>query len=136
DVTPNSFQNAGDKVYIIGETDATFGGSELQGLLDGKYEGKAPAIDLELEKTRQAKLLEAIQAGVIQSAEDIAEGGLAVTLAEKAIRAEGLGGAVTVEGDATTVLFSETQSRFVVTVKETDVEKFEQFGLAATEIGL
>src|SRR5699024_2938675 len=40
DVTPNSFQNAGDKVIVIGETDATFAGSELQGLLDGKYEGK------------------------------------------------------------------------------------------------
>src|SRR5699024_1970524 len=108
----------------------------LQGLLDGKYEGKAPAIDLQVEKTRQAKLLEAIQAGVVQSAEDIAEGGLAVALAEKAIRAAELGVAVTVEGDATTALFSETQSRFVVTVKEADVEKFEQFNLAATEIGV
>lgn len=135
-VTPNAFQSAGDRVFVIGDTDATFGGSELQGLLDGKYDGKAPAIDLELEKTRQAKLLEAIQAGVIQSAEDIAEGGLAVTLAENAIRSGNLGVAVTLEGDLTTTLFSETQSRFLVTVKEADLEKFEQFGLAATEIGL
>src|SRR5690625_5420666 len=30
DITPNSFQNAGDLVYLIGETDASFGGSEIQ----------------------------------------------------------------------------------------------------------
>lgn len=135
-ITPNNFQAAGDHVYVIGETDATFGGSELQQVLTGKYEGKAPAIDLQVEKARQDGLLQAIKAGVIESAEDVAEGGLGVTLAEKVIRANGLGINVTLEGDMTAALFSETQSRFVVSVKEENVEKFEQLGLDAIKIGV
>ena len=135
-ITPNSFQAAGDHVYVIGETDATFGGSELQQVLTGKYEGKAPAIDLQVEKARQDGLLQAIKAGVIESAEDVAEGGLGVTLAEKVIRANGLGINVTLEGDMTAALFSETQSRFVVSVKEENVEKFEQLGLDAIKVGV
>lgn len=135
-ITPNSFQAAGDHVYVIGETDATFGGSELQQVLTGKYEGKAPAINLQVEKARQNGLLQAIKAGVIESAEDVAEGGLGVTLAEKVIRANGLGINVTLEGDMTAALFSETQSRFVVSVKEENVEKFEQLGLDAIKVGV
>ena len=135
-ITPNNFQAAGDHVYVIGETDATFGGSELQQVLTGKYEGKAPAIDLQVEKARQDGLLQAIKAGVIESAEDVAEGGLGVTLAEKVIRANGLGINVTLEGDMTAALFSETQSRFVVSVKEENVEKFEQLGLDAIKVGV
>src|SRR5699024_10611438 len=100
-MTPNSFKAAGDDVYVIRETQATFGGSELQQVLTGKYEGKAPAIDLQVEKARQEGLLQAIKAGVIESAEDVAEGGLGVTLAEKVIRANGLGINVTLEGDMT-----------------------------------
>ena len=135
-VTPNAFKQAGDVIYVIGETDVDFGGSELQKLVDGKYSGKAPKIDLKVEKERQEKLLAAIQSGMIQSAEDIAEGGLAVTLAEKAIRAENVGVDVKISGDATVQLFSESQSRYVVTVKEEDVQKFEETGLQATRIGV
>src|SRR5699024_9523591 len=112
-----------------------FGGSELQKLVDGKYSGKAPNMDLKVEKERQEKLLVTIQAGLIQSAEDIAEGGLAVTLAEKAIRAGHVGVDVTISGDATVELFSETQSRYVVSVKEENVEAFENSGLQAVKIG-
>src|SRR5699024_5243589 len=49
-ITPNAFQSAGDVIYVIGEAEAEFGGSELQYLLQGKYEGKAPEIDLQVEK--------------------------------------------------------------------------------------
>src|SRR5699024_11602684 len=80
DITPNSFQNACDLVYLIGETDASFGGSEIQKLTSGNYEGQAPTFDLGVEKDRQAALLEAIQKGLVESAEDVSEGGLAVCL--------------------------------------------------------
>src|SRR5699024_10863950 len=69
-VTPNAFQQAGDVIYVIGAADVDFGGSELQKLVDGKYSGKAPNMDLKVEKERQEKLLVTIQAGLIQSAED------------------------------------------------------------------
>ena len=59
-----------------------FGGSELQKLMEGKIFGKAPQIDLEVEKKHQKAVLEAIRAGLFASAHDLAEGGLAVALAE------------------------------------------------------
>ncbi|MFA1819426.1 phosphoribosylformylglycinamidine synthase subunit PurL [Virgibacillus oceani] len=124
-IMPNFFQHAGDAIYLIGETNAEFGGSELQNVLKGKYEGKAPAIDLDVEATRQKQLLNAIQLGLIASAHDLAEGGLAVALAESVFAGKGLGADVTLEGDPTVALFSETQSRFLVTVKEEHQDKFE-----------
>src|SRR5699024_11673664 len=65
DITPNAFQEAGDVIYLVGETGIDFGGSELQNLLESAYRGQAPAIDLEVEKTRQNQVLEAIKSGVI-----------------------------------------------------------------------
>jgi phosphoribosylformylglycinamidine synthase len=135
-ITPSFFQTAGDAIYLIGETKAEFGGSELQNVLEGKYEGKAPAIDLDVEAVRQNQLLNAIQQGLIQSAHDLAEGGLAVALAESTFAGIGVGAEVSLEGDATTSLFSETQSRFLVTVKDEHKEKFDVNVENAKQIGV
>ncbi|GCD84314.1 phosphoribosylformylglycinamidine synthase subunit PurL [Parageobacillus thermoglucosidasius] len=125
-ITTQAFQQAGDLIYVIGEAKQEFGGSELQKLLEGRIFGKAPAIDLATEAKRQRELLAAIQAGVVASAHDIAEGGFAVALAECVMSTDGLGAKVTVDGDMTVQLFSETQSRFIVSVKKEDRETFEQ----------
>lgn len=135
-VTPNTFQSAGDLVYLIGETKAEFGGSELQNLLIGKYEGKAPILDLDIEVKRQEQLLQAIHDGLVESAQDVAEGGLAVKLAESLFNEKGLGVKVSLTGDATTALFSESQSRFVVTVKAENKDQFEQVMKDAVQIGV
>src|SRR5699024_8893241 len=82
----------------------------------------------------QTKVLQLIKKGFIQSAEDIAEGGLAVALAEKAIRGN-VGINVTVQGDPTVELFSETQSRYVISVKKEYMEAIENSGLEARKIG-
>lgn len=82
-VTTQHVKQAGDIVYLIGETKTEFGGSELQKLMAGEISGKAPAIDLEVEAATQAAILAAIRAGLVQSAHDISEGGTAVALAEK-----------------------------------------------------
>ncbi len=124
-ITPSHFQNEGDLIYVIGETEAEFGGSELQNLLEGKYFGKAPAIDLDTEAKHQEQLLDAIRAGLVSSAHDIAEGGLGVAIAESLFNDKELGADVQFEGDLTTALFSESQSRFVVTVPEKAREAFE-----------
>ena len=50
DVTTQSFKAAGDLIYVLGETKADFGGSELQKMLEGSISGKAPSLDLEVEK--------------------------------------------------------------------------------------
>ncbi len=136
-VTTQDVKAAGDVVFVIGETNTEFGGSELQKLLNnGVISGKAPAINLEVEAARQQALLKAIKAGLVQSAHDVAEGGLAVALAETTFGAQGLGIDVTLTGSATTALFSETQSRFVVTVKEENVTAFVETVKDAQKIGV
>ncbi|KGR86543.1 MULTISPECIES: phosphoribosylformylglycinamidine synthase subunit PurL [Lysinibacillus] len=136
-VTTQEVKAAGDIVFVIGETKTEFGGSELQKLLNnGVISGKAPSIDLEVEATRQQALLKAIKAGLVQSAHDVAEGGLAVAIAETTFGANGLGVDVTLTGSATTALFSESQSRFVVTVKEENAAAFVEIIKDAQKIGV
>ncbi|MEA0565493.1 MULTISPECIES: phosphoribosylformylglycinamidine synthase subunit PurL [Lysinibacillus] len=136
-VTTQEVKSAGDIVFVIGETKTEFGGSELQKLLNnGVISGKAPAIDLDVEAARQQALLKAIKAGLVQSAHDVAEGGLAVAIAETTFGANGLGVDVTLSGSATTALFSESQSRFVVTVKEENTAAFVEIMKDAQKIGV
>ncbi|MEB7773420.1 phosphoribosylformylglycinamidine synthase subunit PurL [Kurthia gibsonii] len=133
--TTQEVKHAGDFVYVIGETKTEFGGSELQKLMNGRIFGQAPSIDLEVEAARQKALLQAIQAGLVASAHDVAEGGLAVAIAETTFGTN-LGVNVTLEGSATTALFSESQSRFVVTVKPEFSARFEEVVADAKQIGV
>ncbi|MGZ9871615.1 phosphoribosylformylglycinamidine synthase subunit PurL [Priestia endophytica] len=133
-ITTQSVKKEGDFIYVMGEADVEFGGSELQKLLEGKIFGAAPTLDLATEKERQVQLLKAIQSGVVASAHDIAEGGLAVAVAEKLMNSEKLGAEMTVGEDVVAELFSETQSRFVVTVSPENQEAFENI-VNAKKIG-
>ncbi|VEI05836.1 phosphoribosylformylglycinamidine synthase subunit PurL [Kurthia zopfii] len=133
--TTQEVKNAGDFVYVIGETAAEFGGSELQKLQNGRIFGKAPVIDLEVEAARQQALLQAIRAGLVQSAHDVAEGGLSVAIAETTFGTK-LGVEVTLEGSATSVLFSESQSRFVITVAPEKAVQFEEVVADAKKVGV
>lgn len=123
-ITTQEFKNADDLIYVIGETKADFNGSEIQKRQIGKIEGKLMTFDLTTEKTVQAFVLEAIQAGLIASAHDSAEGGLAIALAEAAFKNE-LGIDVSLDIPKEW-LFSETQSRFVVSVKPENQVAFEE----------
>jgi phosphoribosylformylglycinamidine synthase subunit PurL len=134
-ITTQSFKEAGDLIYTIGEAKPEFGGSELQKMMYGQIFGKPPAIDLEVEAERQQQLLSAIRTGLVQSAHDIAEGGLAVALAECVMNNSGLGAEVKIEGDPVTALFSETQSRFIVSVKPEHKRAFENIVKDAALIG-
>ena len=133
-ITTQAFKNANDRIFIIGDTKADFNGSELQKLELGKIEGKLMDFDLTIEKENQDTVLKAIQAGLIESAHDLAEGGLAVGLMESVFDT-GLGFDVTVAMDKKW-LFSETQSRFILTVKPENVLAFKALAKStATEIG-
>lgn len=133
-ITTQAFKAAGDHIILIGETKADFNGSELQKMELGKIEGKLMDFDLAVEKENQANVLKAIKAGLIASAHDLSEGGLAVGLMESVFDT-GLGFDVTVSMDKT-LLFSETQSRFILTVKPENVAAVEAiFGSAAAQIG-
>lgn len=133
-ITTQHFQAAGDLIYVLGETHADFNGSELQKLQTGKIAGRLMSFDLETEKMNQQLVTAAIQAGLVQSAHDCAEGGLAIALAESAFD-KGFGLHVTVSLPAAQ-LFSETQSRFVLSVAPDKQAAFEALvGAAATAIG-
>ncbi|WP_163538378.1 phosphoribosylformylglycinamidine synthase subunit PurL [Gracilibacillus sp. YIM 98692] len=135
-ITPSQFQQEGDTIYVIGETAPEFGGSELQNVLEGKYFGKAPVLDLDVEVNRQGQLLQAIRDGLVSSAHDLAEGGLGVAVAESLFANKGLGADIKVNGDVTAALFSETQSRFLVSVPEAKREAFEKVVEDAQAIGI
>ncbi len=134
DITTQEFKQAGDLIYLIGETRADFNGSEVQKMLLGRIEGALDAFDLATEKANQAVVLQAIQAGVIQSAHDLSEGGLATALAEAAFPNE-VGVAVEV-AIPSSWLFSETPSRFVVSVAPKNQTTFEKIaGKSAVCLG-
>lgn len=134
-LTPSHFQRAGDEVYIIGATEAAFGGSELQRVVDGKYSGQAPRINLTVEAKRQQQLLKAIEEGLITSATDVSEGGLAIALAESTFSNKKLGVNVSLAGERTVQLFSEMQSRFLISVRPAFKEKLQSIIESAEQIG-
>ncbi len=117
------FKRAGDVVVLIGETDDALGGSEYLRLVHETVAGRPPALDLDLERALQATVIEAIGRRLLASAHDCSDGGLAIALAECCI-AGGIGADIHLGDDWPPViaLFSETQSRIVVSLREEAVE--------------
>jgi len=120
-----AFKLEGDVVVLVGETLDELGGSEYLSSVHGAVAGKPPTLDLGLERDVQSAVRTGIKAHIVKSAHDCSEGGSGVTIAECCI-AGGIGADVHLGHDlpAVSALFSETQSRIVVTVSETDVEAF------------
>jgi phosphoribosylformylglycinamidine synthase len=121
-VTTAWFKEEGDAVYLLGETHDDLGGSELLKLVHGRVAGRPPRLDLLAEKRLQALVLEAAAAGLLRSAHDCSDGGLAVALAECCFRGEepGPGGSFDLPGSMRPdlLLFSESPSRMVVTTRD------------------
>lgn len=110
-----AFKSTGHKIALVGVTKPEVGGSEYLAIEHGKEVGVPPTLDLDAEIAVQNFVLTAIQQGLLASAHDCAEGGLAVTIAESAIAGK-LGADIAVDlverPDMT--LFAESQSRIVV----------------------
>ncbi|AOH53091.1 phosphoribosylformylglycinamidine synthase II [Peribacillus muralis] len=124
-ITTQTFKNESDLIYVVGEAKVEFGGSELQKMLEGKIFGRAPELDLTVEQKRQQQILAAIQSSLVASAHDLSEGGLSVALAESLFGSGQLGAKVNISGEAVSELFSETQSRFLLSIKPENKEAFE-----------
>lgn len=140
-VTTQTFQSAGDVVFLLGETLPELGGSEFQLVVHGVTEGRPPALDLDVEKRLQRSLLAAIQGGLVASAHDLSEGGLAVALAESCF-GSGLGAEIdwTAPGLRRDVaLFSESQSRVLVSCRASQADAlqmhFVEEGVPVQRIG-
>lgn len=124
--TTANFKDEGDIIVLLGSTKGHIGGSEYLAQIEGLVAGDAPEIDLEKEKRTQLVCLQAIGSGLVKSAHDCAEGGIAVALAECCIvdSEKLIGASVELNGKDLRedfMLFGEDQSRILLTTEEKDV---------------
>jgi len=126
-ITTQWFKNADDAIILIGQIGNELGGSQFLKICHGRKEGPPPHVDLAHEIKVQNAVRDLIREGLVKSAHDCSEGGLAVALAECCFNPEKLFGAnvdLSAGGTpATTVLFNESQSRIVISVAAENLEK-------------
>lgn len=129
-ITTAEFKDEGDLIYILGEDYEEIGGSEYLKIIHGLVTGAPPKLDLQTEKDLHDLMLELIKEQVICSAHDISEGGIMTALAECClINHEKMIGAkvnIHIKTREDFTLFSESQSRIIVSVKADNKEKFEE----------
>jgi phosphoribosylformylglycinamidine synthase len=148
--TTQWFKETGDVILLLGVTRKDLGASELLSVVAGEASGAVPRLDLEAEKAVQKVCLEAIQAGLVRSAHDCSDGGLAVALAESCFssyRRDAIGARIDLSehaklsglDDAPGLLFSESPSRIILSVKPEDAAAVraiaDQAGAACSTIG-
>lgn len=123
------FKNKGDMIVLLGKNRNDMGGSEYLKIIHGELGTAPPSLDIDLEKAVQKTCLDAIEAGIVESAHDCAEGGLAVALAESCISGENpLGASVELDGDAISsdaLLFGESQSRIILSLDKKHLDRLE-----------
>jgi len=139
-ITTQWFKNAGDEIILVGKVGDGLGGSRFLKVCHGKRIGPPPHVDLGREIEIQNAVRDLIRAGLVRSAHDCSEGGLAVALAESCFNPTGLCGANVdlggveaavpaasseyLAGDTpATALFNESQSRIVISVTPENLEK-------------
>ena len=119
------FKNAGDIIYLLGDAKNDISSSEYLHKICGVNYSPAPHFDLEEEYILQPKVSALIQQGIIESAHDVSEGGLFITLCESSFNRNlgfdvsipiSFGGGSGVRPDA--FLFGEGQSRVVVSINQ------------------
>ncbi|MCX7920214.1 MAG: phosphoribosylformylglycinamidine synthase subunit PurL [bacterium] len=140
--TTFGFKHDSDYIVLLGETKEELGGSEYLKVIHNRVAGKPPSLDLEKEMRLHQAVLTAIAHGFIHSAHDCAEGGLAVALAECCL-AGNIGAKVNLPAKRfmpSVALFSESQSRIIVSVAEKNLTRLEkimlQYHVPMTVLGL
>ena len=121
------FKEEGNLIMLLGETKDEIGGSEYLSRIHGKESGEIPFLNMAMEIRTQKAVLEGIERDLFQSVHDLSEGGLAVALAESAI-AGNIGCKLDIQSElkGDRVLFSESQSRFIVSLKESKLSLLEK----------
>ena len=120
------FKEEGDVVYLLGRSTSDINSSQYLAKICNVEFSPAPYFELDEEFSLQQKIAELINKKLIQSAHDVSEGGLFITLCESGFNRE-LGFTVETKEDLRedAYLFGEGQSRVVVSVKGDLIEKFE-----------
>jgi phosphoribosylformylglycinamidine synthase subunit PurL len=137
-IVTQGFKNDGDIVALLGVTRDDLSVSEYAATILGRStdtmidSGRVPQLDLELEKAVHDTCLQLIDAGLLRSAHDCSDGGLAVALAESCFSSlgrDGIGAKVDLRLDGRSfeeLLFSETPSRIVISFAADDLEKVRE----------
>jgi phosphoribosylformylglycinamidine synthase len=127
---PSGWQDEGNNIYLLGVTRNELDGSAWAGTIHGHLGGLPPAVDLGAELKLAALVAAGAEQSLVASAHDLADGGLAIALAEAVMRF-GIGARVWIteimerDGvDATAALFSESAGRMLVSVPREDDVKF------------
>ncbi|MBT6345832.1 MAG: phosphoribosylformylglycinamidine synthase subunit PurL [Nitrospina sp.] len=132
-IMTQGFKKAGDQIALIGFTMEELGGSEYLKVMLDRSDGKPPILDRKHEKQVQSFCSELIQKGLISSAHDCSEGGLAVAVAESCFSYGGhtLGATLTLDQTLRTdaLLFGETLSRIVVSFPEERTDEIEELAM-------
>lgn len=128
------FKQSGDYIYLIGESKNDISCSEYLYSFHKVKLSPVPEFDLDVEYKNQQVVKQLIQKGFIQSAHDVSDGGLYVSLAESGMP-RGLGFSIETDFDcrADAFLFGEAQSRMVVSVRPEKLDDFVNF-IAATDV--
>ncbi len=135
------FKEEGDRVVLLGSDAGVLGGSEYLKRVHHQVAGKPPPVDLALERGVQKTCRAAVEAGLLSSAHDVSEGGLAVALAEACFGDPAIGAVIELERDGRpdALLFGESHSRIVVSLKEKDCRRLRELasaeGVPAVPIG-
>jgi phosphoribosylformylglycinamidine synthase len=130
-VVSPGFKNEGDVIALLGTTQDDLALSEYAVTVGGVTAGRVPVLDLERELAVQRACLDAAEAGLLISAHDCSDGGLAVTLAESSFSSLGrnaIGAEIDLKGPLgpTALLFSESPSRIVVTFAAADANAIQE----------
>ncbi len=125
--TTHYFKTEGDLICLLGATRDELGGSEYLQVVYGLEQGRVPELDLALEQRVQGACLAAIKLGMVKSAHDCSEGGLAVCLAESCFERE-LGVRIEAQTKLSAVawLFSESTSRIVISIEPKDLARLTE----------
>ena len=122
--TRHAFHKDGAQIYLLGETRDEFGGSEWHAV-HGFLGGLPPAVDFERERALADVLITAARDGLVDSAHDLSEGGLAQALVESCLHGD-VGARITLPRDADpfVALFSESTGRVLVSLARGDESAF------------
>ncbi len=143
-VTMQWFKQEGDAIILLGATLDDLGGTEYLQVHHAREQGSPPALLLETEKALQVCVLQLIREGLVQSAHDCSDGGLAVALAECSLShpTAPLGAVVELTPNRLrrdSLLFGESQSRVVLSVTPAQTERVltlaQDAGVPAATIG-
>ena len=130
-VCSQNFKQEGDLIILLGECKEELGASEYLKEIHNLTRGNAPQLDLRLEQAVQKTALQVIEAGLVNSAHDCSEGGLAVALAECCIsdKDNTVGAVINNLDDAIredALLFGESQSRIILSCDGQSIREIEK----------